>query len=193
MRRLGLILCAVLFAACSTPKKETGVLSTACGSTTPSSIQDLAQFGFSPKAGKIGVMRIFATWCPYCKEDLAALGGLFANKKLTPENTEVYLLAFKNSKETKSSFDVFVKKNFAAFGIPKSITQIVYVDKNFEELSKSASASGAPLFTGWQGMPFGLIFAKDGRLAFRGHFTTSPQFQDNHYDFIADLTKETCP
>ena len=193
MGKLGMILMAAMLAACATPKKETGVLAATCGSNTPVQVADLAQFGFKPAAGKIGVMRIFATWCPYCKEDLSALGGLFAKGQFTPENTQVYLLAFKNSRETKAGFDQFVKKVFPSFGIPQTSAQIIYVDKNFEELSKAASATGAPMFTGWQGMPFGLVFGKDGRLAFRGHFTTSPQFQDNHYDFITGLTKESCP
>jgi hypothetical protein len=54
------------------------------------------------------------------------------------------------------------------------------------------TASGEPLFTGWNGIPFGLVFGKDGRLAFRGHFTMNDVYEDAHYKFITDLQKETC-
>jgi hypothetical protein len=181
----------ILLCACSSAPKETGMIAPTCAKT-PVQAKDLEQFGFKAQPGKIGVMRIFATWCPYCKEDLSEIGGHFRNGDYKAETVQVYLLAFKNSKESKGGFDQFVRKTFPLYGIPITSAQIVYVNKDFNALSQAKAASGAPLFTGWQGMPFGLIFGKDGRLAFRGHFTTSPQLQDNHYLFIKDLTKEAC-
>lgn len=188
-----LVIVFLLLAACTTPKKETGVIAEKCGAQTAVRVKDVEAFGFTVPKNKVAVMRIFATWCPYCKEDLTELGGHFRNGDFTPETVQVLLMSYKNPKETKATYDKFLRDTFTKFGIPSAATQIVFIDKDYAELSKSKSATGAPVFTGWQGVPFGLVFAKDGRLAFRGHFTTSPQFQDGHYDFIKELVKEKCP
>lgn len=188
-----LFLLVFTLAACSsTPKKETGILAPKCGKTLITS-KDIEKFGFKAPRGKVGVMRIFATWCPYCKEDLTELGGHFRNGDLTIDNTQIMLLAYKNAHESRETFDKFVRDSLNKFGIPTAAVQIMYVDKDFAELSPSISPTGQPLFSGWQGVPFGLVFGKDGRLAFRGHFTTSPQFQDGHYLFIKELARENCP
>jgi len=181
-----LVLCA-----CSGPKKPTGIIAGQCG-PTPVMAKDLETFGLSVPKNKVVVMRIFASWCPYCKEDLAELGGFFKNGTFTPQSVHVLLMSYQNSRENKSTSDHFVREVFPKFGIPPQAVQIVHVDKNFGELIKSKSAAGQTMFAGWQGVPFGLVFGKDGRLAFRGHFTTSPQFQDGHYGFIHNLTKENC-
>lgn len=136
-------------------------------------------------------MRVFATWCPYCKEDLTALGELFRKGILRSENVEIMLLSYRNPKESKATYDKFLR-GFAQYGIPLQSSQIIFIDKSYNELLQTTSTKGLPLFAGWQGVPFGLVFGKDGRLAFRGHFTTSPQYQDGHYAFIQDLTKEEC-
>ncbi len=181
-----------LIACSTTPKKETGVLASQCGPTAIK-VSDLDQLGFKSKPGKVGVMRIFASWCPYCKEDFIEIGTRFKKGDYTPKDTEVYLLAFKNSREDNTTFEEFKNQTFKTYGIPLENTQIVYVNKGFTELGQTPSTSGEAVFTGWQGMPFALVFGKDGRLAFRGHFTTSPMATDSHYAFIQDLIKETCP
>lgn len=192
MPRLIVLPLILMLISCVTPKKQTGVITPTCGKT-PVTSKDLENFGFVPPKNKVAVVRVFATWCPYCKEDLTELGAHFRNGDYSTDTVNVLLMAYKNPRESKASFDKFVRETFNKFGIPFSAAQIVYIDKDFGELSKTKSASGEPIFTGWQGVPFGLIFGKDGRLAFRGHFTTSPQFQDGHYLFIKGLATEICP
>ena len=65
--------------------------------------------------------------------------------------------------------------------------------KIFPELSQKKNKSGATLFDGWRGVPFALVFGKDQRLAFRGHFTSSPENEEKHYKYIGQLQAETCP
>lgn len=178
--------------ACSSVKKTTGVLAPTCEKTAINS-SDMAAFGFTPAKDKVVVARIFTTWCPYCKEDMTELGKHFKSGEFTPETVQVLLLTYKSSRDNKSTFDKFLRETFPKFEIPPSAVQVIYLDKPSNELSKAKTLTGEPLFTGWQGIPFGLVFGNDGRLAFRGHFTTSPQFQEGHYQFIKGLTKETCP
>lgn len=192
MARLILPLVFLMLACSSAPKKQTGVIAPTCGKTAVN-VSDIETFGFKPAPGKITVMRVFATWCPYCKEDLSEIGGHFRNGDFKNESVQVFLMAYKNPRETHAGFDKFMRESFPKFGIPKEAVQVLYIDKDYTELFKTKSASGEPVFTGWQGVPFGLVFGKDGRLAFRGHFTTSPQFQDGHYLFIKELAGETCP
>jgi hypothetical protein len=70
--------------------------------------------------------------------------------------------------------------------------QIVYVDRDYKELSAHLGADKKPLFNGWTGVPFSLVFGKDGRLAHRGHFTDSTIVQKAHYQLITDIAKEKC-
>ena len=182
----------LLLVSCATPKKETGVIADKCGMPSAITVKDLEAFGFTVPKNKIAVLRIFATWCPYCKEDFGELGGHYRNKNISPETVQVLLMSYKNRRESKATYDAFLRDTFPKFGIPSEAAQIVYVDKDFNELSRSKSAGGQAMFTGWQGVPFTLIFGKDGRLAYRGHFTNSPQLQDVHYDFIRKLSKEDC-
>lgn len=137
-------------------------------------------------------MRVFATWCPYCKDDLAAIGKRFKSGEWKAENVQLYLMTYKNKRENAQTYTAFIRDTFPQYGIPESAAQIVFVDKDFNELSKVKSASGKTMFEGWQGVPFGLVFGKDGRLAFRGHFTQGPPSQDAHYNFISGLSKENC-
>ncbi len=178
--------------ACTSVRKGTGVLAATCQKTAVS-VTDLEPLGFKPAKNKVVVTRIFTTWCPYCKEDLAELGRHFQSGDFTPETVQVLLLTYKSSRENQATFDKFVKEALPKSGIPAEAVQAIYAGRESRELAKSKNAAGDPLFTGWQGIPFGLVFGKDGRLAFRGHFTTSPQFQEGHYQFIKGLTKEECP
>jgi thiol-disulfide isomerase/thioredoxin len=181
----------MLLTACSTAPKTIDV-NEACGAT-PVMLSDFSRFGFKPPPpGKIVVMRVFATWCPFCKTDLGRIGALFQSGKWTPETVELYFLAYKNHGENKATFDMFVKDQFASFGIPAKAAQLVYIDEPYADLVKMKSASDQPLFTGWAGVPFALVFGKDGRMAYRGHFTMSDVTEDKHYKFISGLQKETC-
>lgn len=189
MRRLMLIFWLALAGCSSVPKS--GILAPNCAKTQINE-QEMEKFGFHPVNGKIVVVRIFASWCPYCKSDLYRMGSLFKSGAWSAQNVNVFLLAYRNHGEDGTSFADFVKNKFARTGIPREAVQIQYVDKDYTELAKSRSVAGAPLFEDWRGVPFALVFGKDGRLAFRGHFTMSDLSEDAHYKFISGLQHENC-
>lgn len=189
-RNLGLGLMLALFVGCSSAPK-TGILAPKCGRTAVNE-HDVEKFGFKAVPDKVVVMRVFATWCPYCKEDLDRIGELFKAGTWKPNEIQIFLLAYSNHGEDRASFDEFVSKRLASFGIPREAVQLEYVDKTYTELVQEKTASGRVLFGGWRGVPFGLVFGKDGRLAFRGHFTMSVPVEDAHYAFVTTLAKETC-
>lgn len=185
-----LALFTLVAASCATTGTDKGVVRQ-CG-PTPVMAKDMETFGFTPPKGKILVTRVFSSWCPYCQEDLVEMGSRFKKGEWKPENVHLLLMMYKNRKENKNTYLSFIRDTFPNYGIPLSAAQIVYVDKDYAELIKMKSASKQVLFEGWQGVPFALIFGKDGRLAYRGHFTQSPPMQDRHYDLITGLAKENC-
>jgi hypothetical protein len=153
---------------------------------------DLSVFGLEPQPGKIIVTRLFATWCPFCKSDLQRMAKLFKNGTWDPETVHVFLIAYQNHSENRSTFDGFRRDGIKSFGFPEGAVHLVYIDKTYPELVRSKNADGRLLFEGWKGVPFGLVFGKDQRLAFRGHFTMSDVSEDQHYAFITGLQKESC-
>lgn len=186
------ILSTLAFTVSCASTKIAGVVAEKCGSDSPVRSSDMETFGFLPAKNKIIVMRVFATWCPYCKDDLKQIGELFKKGTWKPEDVQIYLMSYKNKRENHDTYLEFIRSTFASFNIPVDAAQIVYVDKDFNELSKTKNIAGKVIFEGWQGVPYGLVFGKDGRLVFRGHFTQGPATQDAHYAFISKLTKETC-
>jgi hypothetical protein len=190
LRNLIVAAFAVLFVGCSSPPK-TGVLAAQCQATAVRE-SDMEVFGFKSVPGKIVVLRLFATWCPFCKTDLNKIALEFKTKRWTAENVNLFLLAYQNHSETRETLAAFVKDKLAAFGIPREAVQVQFLDKPYAEAKELRSASGEPLFTGWKGIPYSLIFGKDGRLAFRGHFTLDDIYEQNHYRFVTELQKESC-
>lgn len=180
----------IFIAGCATSDKN-GAHPRGCAST-PVKVKELEQFGFTVPKNKIAVMRIFATWCPYCKEDLAEIGKRFKSGEWTAENVQVLLMSYSNRNEGKDTYDKFIRDTFPKTGIPSSAAQVIYVTKDFKELAAIKGADGQPLFNGWKGVPFALVFGKDGRLAYRGHFTNSPPVTDAHYRLITEISKEVC-
>ncbi|HMN67495.1 MAG TPA: hypothetical protein PKC28_03055 [Bdellovibrionales bacterium] len=180
---------ACLTGCASTPIP--GMVQRACGKT-PVNLSAMETLGFTPPKNKVVVMRIFATWCPYCKEDLAAIGQRFKRGQWTEDKVHILLLSYANKREGKDTYTEFITKTFGRYGIPASAAQIIFVDQSYKELMKIKGKDGKALFTTWKGVPFALLFGKDGRLVFRGHFTTSPQVTDGHYRLIGELVQETC-
>ena len=188
------LLCALLLPwllSCAGTPPKSGVLAPTCGKTAVQE-SDMEMFGFKPVPGKVVVMRIFATWCPFCKTDLAKISAEYTSKRWTPDRVNLFLLAYRNRAETRATFDAFVKSTLGDLHIPREALQIQYFDKPYEEAVKTKNAKGETLFDTWKGIPFGLVFGKDGRLAFRGHFTMNDTYEEAHYKFITDLQKETC-
>lgn len=192
MLRILTIMLPVLISTSCVSSKIPGVIAEKCGSNSPVMASDMETFGFLPAKNKVVVMRVFATWCPYCKDDLKQIGELFKKGEWKPEDVQIYLMSYKNKRENHKTYLEFIRSTFPAFNIPLDAAQIVFVDKDYNELIKTKNISGKTIFEGWQGVPYGLVFGKDGRLVFRGHFTQGPSTQDAHYSFISKLTKETC-
>jgi hypothetical protein len=191
---LPLILLTLFLSGCSSgPVKKSNILAPTC-QDTKIKVTDLQKLGFVPAPGKVVVVRLFRISCPFCKEDLLRIGSMFQTKAWSPENVQLFLIAYKKEGvEDRKTFDAFVRGEFRSLGIPLEAAQIVYVDRDYYSLVKTKSKSGDRVFEGWKAVPFGLVFAKDGRLAYRGHFTTSASTEDQHYDFITRLQSETCP
>jgi hypothetical protein len=190
---VGIVAAALMaFGCASNPAPPSGIVASKCGESSVVRASDLQTFGFHPSAGKIHVFRIFASWCPFCENDLARMGQQFANGKWSAANVEVLLLAYHNRREDRQSFEKFKNGELKTLGIPSKGLQIQFVDQDYEHLKQSLNSSGHLLFKGWRGIPFGLVFGKDGRLVFRGHFTISDSFEDGHYEMITRLQKESC-
>src|SRR5438045_1070762 len=83
---------------------ENGIMAPSCAKT-PITVSDMAAFGFKPEAGKIVVTRLFASWCPYCKNDLQRIGALYKDGKWTPQTVRLFLLAYHNHSEDRATFD----------------------------------------------------------------------------------------
>ena len=182
---------ALIFASCVSSKIP-GMLAEKCGADSPVRAHDMSSFGFLPAKNKIIVMRVFATWCPYCKDDLKQIGELFKKGEWKPEDVQIYLMSYRNKRENHKTYLEFIRSTFSSFNIPLDAAQIVYVDKDYNELIKMKNIAGKTIFDGWQGLPYALVFGKDGRLVFRGHFTQGPSVQDAHYAFISKLLRENC-
>ena len=180
-----------LVSACATTPPPSGVLAKTCAAT-PIRESDVTQFGFNPAPGQIVVMRVFATWCPFCKTDVGRMATLYKTGDWSPTKVKLFLMAYKNRREDQKSFEEFRNERLPAYQFPQDAVQLVYVNQSFEELKKAKSAKGPELFSGWQGVPFGLVFGQDGRLAYRGHFTTSDLAEDEHYKFITQIQNENC-
>lgn len=188
-----LFLFALLLAGCSSsPKRVEPILADSCAKT-PVQVGDLAPYGFQPAPGKVVVTRLFRVNCPFCKDDLRKIGGYFHDGVWSKDNVQIFLMAYrKEGAEDRRSFDKFMREELNGFGIPPEAAQVVYVDKDYYQLVKARNKNGDLLFEGWRAVPFGLVFAKDGRLAYRGHFTTSPETEETQYAFIKKLQTEVC-
>lgn len=186
-------LCMVAALACTTkPVYQSPVLAPNC-ENTPVNVTDLEKFGFTTTPGKVVVARLFRISCPVCKEDLVRVGSYFQNGTWSKDKVQLYLIAYrKEGIENRKTFDTFMREELTQLGIPLEAVQVVYVDKDYYSLVKSKGSHGDLLFDGWRAVPFGLVFGRDGRLAYRGQFTISPGAEDQHYRFVTQLQNENC-
>ena len=143
---LASLLSSLFLGGCATSDKN-GAQPHGCGST-PVKVKDLEQFGFTIPKNKIVVMRIFATWCPYCKEDLAEMGKRFKSGEWSPDKIQVLLMSYSNRNEGKDTYDKFIRDAFPKTGIPSTASQVIYVTKDYKELYAVKGADGKPLFNG---------------------------------------------
>jgi hypothetical protein len=179
----------------SKPKKipHVDVVAKANCGTTPVNARDLEQFNFSPTPGKVTVVRVFRSTCPFCKEDILRMGEMFRSGKWRTNDIQILFMAYKKEGiESRQSFDRFVREDLNSFAIPLEATQMAFLDKTYPEILQTKSKSGEVIFQDWRAVPYGLVFGRDGRLVYRGHFTTSTGEQDANYKLIAELQAETC-
>ena len=108
------------------------------------------------------------------------------------DQIQVMLLNYNNSGDDQQDFDRFKNNVFPGYRIPPGMVQLVFLNQDYKYLQSRKAKDAKPLFADWRGVPYALIFGKDGRLVYRGHFTSSPNVQASHYDLIASLTKEQC-
>lgn len=160
---------------------------------TPVKVGDLSTLGFNVSSGKVVVVRLMRINCPFCREDLLHMGALFQSGKWTKEHIQIFLIAYrKEGVEDRRTFDKFMREELPDSGVPMEAVQAVYLDKDYYTLVKARNAHGDLLFESWRGVPFGLVFALDGRLAYRGQFTSSPGADESQYKFITELQTEKC-
>lgn len=182
----------LLCGCASTKSKDAQFYNRAC-TPTPVTIEDLAQFNVTPAPGKVMVLRVLRSACPTCKEDLQQIGLMFKTGKWTAEKIQLVLMSYKKEGvETKQTFDAFVRGELLPLGFPLEAAQIVFLDNTYPNLLKSKAKSGERVFPDWKAVPYSLVFGRDGRLAYRGHFTLIASQQDRHYDFVTELQNEAC-
>ncbi len=163
-----------------------------CGAT-PVTAADLSHFNLKPEPGKIQVVRFFRASCPFCKEDLIRIGSLLTSKTWDTERLQLMLVAYKRpGTDNRKTFDEFVRTELISLGVPLESVQIVFLDKTYYELVATRNKAREPILKGWRAVPYTLIFGKDGRLVYRGHFTESEKFQEEHYRQITELMAENC-
>jgi len=191
--RLFFLLSVLLITACSSTSKQTSAYMVPKCEDTPVKIGDLEPFSFQPAPGKIVVVRLMRINCPFCKEDLMRLGSFFQNGSWSKDKVHIFLIAYrKEGIEDRKTFDKFMREELGNFGIPMEAVQAIYLDKDYYTLVKNRNKAGKLIFEDWKAVPFGLVFGKDGRLAYRGHFTATAGSEDAHYGFITKLQTETC-
>ncbi|MGE4130599.1 MAG: hypothetical protein AB7F86_03130 [Bdellovibrionales bacterium] len=192
LRQIQIIAILAFATSCGSTAKKIEKFERACKST-PIQAADLNQFNTPASPGKIQVVRLFRSSSPYCREDLKKISSLFSSGEWKASEIQLILIAFKKPGiESRKTFDHFVRNELADYSLPLETTQIVYLDRAFPSLKEAKSKSGEEIFADWKGIPYGLVFAKNGRLAYRGHFTASPIVQENQYKFITSLQNEDC-
>jgi hypothetical protein len=108
---------------------------------TPIMQSDLAAFNISPAPGKVTVLRIIRSSCPYCKEDLEQIGLMLKTQRWKAEQMQVILVAYrKEGVENRQTFDAFVR-DLAGKGFPIESVQIVYLDKTIGRINSPVSCS----------------------------------------------------
>lgn len=160
---------------------------------TPVNFSDLYEFGLQPMEKKVTVVRILRTTCPSCRSDLDQIAARFQKGDWKPEHMQLVLIGYKKpGMETRATFDAFVRERLGDLGIPLESVQMVWLNKSFAELIESKNKHGRLIFANWKAVPYGMVFAADGHLVFRGQFTMSQETQDEHYAAISRLQDKSC-
>ncbi len=141
---------------------------------------------------KVHVIRLMATWCPYCKNDLKHINERFANGTFQKDKVKVHMLTYDNRKEKLNTVQSFMKKAPKEYA-PLNTEQfsVSFWDKTYNDISMMKDANGLPLFPAWAGVPFGVVIDCQDRVIFQGHFTESPEREAEQYEMI-QKAQATC-
>lgn len=141
---------------------------------------------------KVRVIRLMATWCPYCKNDLKNLNDRFANGTYKKDKVQVHMITYDNRREKLNTVQTFMKKAPKEYA-PLNTEQfnVSFWDKTFNDISPMKSNNGLALFPGWSGVPFGVVIDCQDRVIFQGHFTESPEKELEQYKLI-EKAQATC-
>lgn len=135
---------------------------------------------------KVHVIRLMATWCPHCKNDLKHLNDNFQNGTYKKDQVQVHLISYNNRKEKQDTAQKFARtasKTFAPFA--QDNFSLSFWDKAYTDIEPLHNEHGTTLFPQWTGVPFGIIVDCQDNVIFRGHFTDSPEQEQEQYAMIA--------
>ncbi len=159
-------------------------------------IRSAQKVDLSKLRGKVVVLRLMGTWCPYCKSDLLEISQRFLKQKESSE-VELVLIANSSRRETEASVSAFRSKGSMQWGLHPDQFHFWFVGSSenpeltgVQRLAQTTDKNGALLFPEYKGVPYGLVFDKKGKLRFRGLFTSSPESISAHYSSIEALVKD---
>lgn len=141
---------------------------------------------------RVHVIRLMATWCPYCKNDLKALNDHFQNGTFKKDQVKVHLVSYHNKRESKASVQKFareINKRYTPFA--QDSFSFSFWDKSAQDIEALQDAQGLKYFPNWQGVPYGIVIDCQDRVIFHGHFTNGPEQEAEQYALIAKA-QESC-
>ena len=151
----------------------------------------ISGFSLDSHKNKVTVVRLFATWCPYCKKDLQEL-----NSKFTPlmkdKKLDVVLVSFFSRRENPETIELFMKNGAKELGVEKENFTWLHSNLKTPDVKALEAKKGEKLFPGMEGVPYGMVFDGKGRLRFQGHFTGEEAVQAKHYEMIESLASGKC-
>ncbi len=141
--------------------------------------------------GKVTAVRLFATWCPYCKRDMKQLNDVLGTS-LDQDKLDTLLVVFKSRLETEATLKKFMLEGLAQLGVKAQRFDFRHVQMTGAEMKAVKGADGSLLFPEFLGVPYALVFDKKGQLRFRGNFTADEKTIKQHYDMIQSLVNGSC-
>lgn len=137
-------------------------------------------------AKKVRVIRLMATWCPYCKNDLKALNDNLQNGTLKKDQVQIHLITYQNRKEKLASVQTFARDTITRYKpFSKENFTVSFWDKTSNDIEPTKNEQGALLFPDWAGVPYGVVIDCQDNVIFQGHFTNSAEQEAQHYAMIA--------
>lgn len=135
---------------------------------------------------KVRVIRLMASWCPYCKNDLKALNDHVQTGTLKKDQVQIHLITYQNRKENLASVQKFAREISSRYKpFSNQNFTVSYWDKTSNDIEPTKNEQGALLFPEWAGVPYGVVIDCQDNVIFQGHFTNSAEQEAQHYAMIA--------